>query len=212
MIFFDFDGTIVNVWPRYYQVFLAASGISGVSLSQYRAAKRTAVSDLETARLLGVELPDGYFTEKRALLEDASYLRLDRLLLSPEELETFFNQFSCRILTCRRRPQAFLREMDELGLSALSDRAIVLDPDAGGGKKDFLERSFHQGLHTVVGDSEAEWEAASQENVRTVLVRTGLRSPEDFPPAERRTIVPSIREFMAVYTKRGTEPCRSKKN
>jgi len=212
MIFFDFDGTVVDLWPRYYQVFLAASGLSGVSLPDYREAKRALVSDRAVARRFGTELPEAYFRRKRALLESEDLLCLDRLLAAPEELEAFFSQASCRILTSRRRAGAFFKELEFLGLGGLAGRSIVLDPGRGVSKKAFLAREFPRGSHLIVGDSEAEREAAGLENVRAVLVQTGLRRPEDFPPARRCTILPSIREFLAIYRKRGNEPCQSKKN
>ena len=85
MIFFDFDGTIADLWPRYYQVFLAASGISGVSQWDYVEAKRSLVSDGEVARHFEKTLPEGYFQKKRMLLEAETYLRLDTLLVSRSE-------------------------------------------------------------------------------------------------------------------------------
>ena len=56
MIYFDFDGTIVDVWQRYYQVFLAAGGVSGLGSKEYIAAKRRLGKDDLVAAALGVLL------------------------------------------------------------------------------------------------------------------------------------------------------------
>lgn len=205
MIFFDFDGTIVDLWPRYYQVFLAASGISGVSQREYVGAKRSLVSDGEVARYFGKTLPEGYFQKKRTLLEAETYLRLDTPLVSAEELNAFFLKFECRLLTSRRRADAFLAELDNLGLGCLSDRAVILDPDRGVSKKAFLAQDFSRSSHIVVGDSKAEWETAALENVRAVLVRTGLRRPEDFPLTRRHMTAPSVSAFITAYMERGIQ-------
>lgn len=212
MIFFDFDGTIAHVWPRYHQAFLTASGITGVPLSDYREVKQTLVSDREVARHFGIELSEEYFLRKRNLLESEELLRLDTLLIAPEELEIFFFKYECRILTSRRRADAFLNEMETLGLGGIAGQAIILDSDCGVSKKDFLEQNFSIGAHIVVGDSEAEWEAARLENVCAVLVQTGSRMPESFSPTKRCRILPSIQEFIAIYMKRGTELCPSRQN
>lgn len=198
MIFFDFDGTVVDLWPRYHQVFLAASGLSDISQQDYMEAKRALVSDHKVAQYFGGALPERYFIKKRILLEAEDYLRLDALLVSPAELNAVFLSEECRFLTCRRRPNAFLEEMDGLGLGHLSDQVIVLNPDQGISKKEYLTQNAARAHHIVVGDSKAEWEAASN-NVRVVLVRTGLRRPEDFLLTERHTVVPSVSTFISDY-------------
>lgn len=203
MIFFDFDGTVVDLWPRYHQVFLAASGFSDISLQDYMKAKRVLVSDREVARHFGKALPKGYFAKKRILLEEEDYLRLDTLLISPTELNAFFSRQECRFLTVRRHAKAFLTELDDLGIESLSDRAIVLNPDRGISKKEYLMRNVPRTPHIVVGDSAVEWETAALDNIHVVLVRTGLRRPEDFPLTERHTVMLSASEFIASYLKRG---------
>ncbi len=199
MIFFDFDGTIVDVWFRYYQVFLSAARITGVSLADYKEAKQTLLSDREVARHFGLALPDTYSTVKQKLLETERFLCLDSILLPPEKLIAFFSQHDCRLLTSRRRPNAFLSELKALGLGQLSDRAFILDPNSDINKRGFLAQYFSQGFHVIVGDSEAEWEAATLKNMHAILVRTGLRKPEDFLPANRCTIMSSVEEFIATY-------------
>lgn len=198
MIFFDFDGTVVDLWPRYHQVFLATSGLSDISQRDYMEAKRALVSDHKVIRHFGGVLPKGYFRKKRILLEAEDYLQLDVLLVSPAELNAIFLSEECRFLTCRRCPNAFLSEMDGLGLGHLSGQVIVLNPDQGVSKKEYLTQTASRTPHIVVGDSKAEWEAAS-DNVRVVLVRTGLRWPEDFPLTERHTVVSSVSVFISDY-------------
>lgn len=204
MIFFDFDGTVADIWLRYHRVFLTASAFSSISLSDYRDAKQTLVSDQAVAQRFGAELPEAYSQRKRALLEELEFLRLDTLLVSPKELTSFFSKNDSRFLTKRRRAEAFFEELETLGLGELVKQSVVLDPDRKISKKLFLERNFPHGSHIIVGDSKEEWEAAKLKNVYTVLVRTGLRKPEDFPLMERCTVMPSIREFMKIYSERGT--------
>lgn len=206
MIFFDFDGTVVNVWPRYYRVFLAASELTGISQYDYIEAKRALISDEKVARHFGKDIPSQYFARKRALLECDGYLRLDTLLVSATELNAFFSRFECRLLTQRRRFQAFFEELKDLGLGCLSNQAIVLNPDQGISKKMFLKKNFPQSNHIVVGDSESEWEAAALRNIHTVLVETGLRRPGDFPLSTRHTVVPSISAFIMSYIGREILP------
>lgn len=206
MIFFDFDGTVADVWPRYYQVFLAASKLTGISQSDYVEAKRTLIYDGEVARYFGQDIPSQYFTNKRVLLESDDYLRLDTLFAPAVELNAFFAKFECRFLTQRRRVNAFFAELSDLGLGHLSNQAIILDPNRGISKKAFLEQNFSQSEHIVIGDSESEWETAALGNIRVVLVETGLRRPEDFPLSKRHTVMPSVSTFIMSYKRREMLP------
>ena len=74
MIFFDFDGTVVDIWNRYYRVFLTASKLSGFTQASYMEAKRSLVLDERVAHFFGGELPSDYFSTKRAILEDRAFL------------------------------------------------------------------------------------------------------------------------------------------
>lgn len=206
MIFLDLDGTVVDIWTRYYQVFLAASELTGISQRDYVKAKQALVSDDKVARYFGGELPSWYFSKKRTLLESEDYLRLDTLLVAVEALDAIFSKFECRILTSRRQASACLAELDSLGLGHLSDRTIVLNPDLGISKKAFLAQNFCQASHIVVGDSESEWETAALENIDAVLVRTGLRRPEDFPLSKRHMVLPSASAFIAAYMEKALCP------
>ena len=78
---------------RYYQVFLAAGDVSGLGSKEYIAAKRRLGKDDLVAAALGVLLPPTYYDEKRRLLEEASFLSLDTLLLSGSVLTDFFSEF-----------------------------------------------------------------------------------------------------------------------
>ncbi len=202
MVFLDFDGTIVNLWPRYYRAFCMASGAAGVTQAQYLAAKRRFPADGKLAEHLQVPLPDDYFSRKRGLLESRQLLQHDTLLLPREELISFFGRYDCRILTSRRREPLFREELARLGLEGLAAQAIVLDPDKMG-KKEYLQARFPAGCHVLVGDSEAEWEAGALENVRVALVRSGLRRPEDFPLTGRHLVFHTIAGFLTGYRGRG---------
>lgn len=208
MIFFDFDGTLVDIWQRYYQVFCVAGGGSAPSYGAYVAAKRRLVRDDLVAAALGVSLPPTYYEEKRRLLEEAEYLALDALLLPSSVLTEFFGAFPCRILTARREPATFYAQLSGLGLASLAEKSVVLRPQDQITKKDFLAAQG-QGEKIVVGDAEAEYEAAVCSNTQVFLVRTGLRTPKDFTPRKNVHLLDSAAQFISQY--RSNHKCPSSK-
>lgn len=196
MFYFDFDGTLADVWQRYYHVFCDASQITGVSLEEYIRVKRDHPRDSDVARIFGGTLPEDYFEKKRNMLEDPAYLAYDRLLLSKEKICAFFQEHTCRILTNRRNAAAFRGQLISLGLESLVDMAVVLNPDEKVKKVQYLQGEHPHEPFYLVGDAEAEAQVAVMDTAKVFLVRTGLRKPEDLTNVEKCCIIDNTEVFM----------------
>jgi phosphoglycolate phosphatase-like HAD superfamily hydrolase len=199
MVYFDFDGTLADVWLRFYRIFTDASGIDGIAFEDYVRTKKQYPRDGDAATCFGATLPEDYWSKKRSMLEDPAYLALDRLLVPAEELCDFFRQFDCRILTNRRNPQAFRAQLTALGLGSLIERSIVLNPDEKVTKAQYLRQAHPDGQPVLVGDAEAESQAAQNGFVKVYLVRTGLRAPEEMPFADQCEIIDRVSDFMKAF-------------
>ena len=199
MLYFDFDGTIADVWQRYYRVFKDASGIPGITLEEYIQVKRAFPRDTDVAAHFGGALPDSYWERKRSMLEDPAYLAFDRLIVPAEQICAFFQAHDCRILTNRRKAEAFYGEIRALGLESLLDQCIVLNPDEKKTKVQYLQEIHPDECFALVGDAEAEAQVAALEMAEITLVRTGLRIPESLPGVENCRIVEDIEVFMNAF-------------
>lgn len=199
MIFFDFDGTIVDVWDRYYRVFSDTVQSHEIPLLDYINIKRDQIKDEIVAAQLGVTLPQNYWKQKRILLETPNYLNFDRLIAPADVLLRFFDKHDCQILTNRRNREAFFDQLSHLGLQRLAEKSIVLNPDEDITKRDFLRSLCADNQVVLIGDGDAESKASDIPNCTVYLVSTGLRRPEKLPNAERCTIINSINEFMNAY-------------
>lgn len=202
MLYFDFDGTLVDVWERFYHIFKVASGISEISFEDYVQAKKQIVRDADVALHFGANLPEDYWVKKRSMLEDPAYLAFDRLLLPAEQISSFFENYECRILTNRRNPEAFKAQLMALGLEPLLKKCIILNPDDKKTKAQYLWENHPNELVYLVGDAEAEAQAAETDSVRVFLVRTGLRTPESIPCADKCEIIDSVSDFMNAFKER----------
>jgi len=195
MIFFDFDGTIVDVWERYFRVFCSAARCTEIRIDRYITEKQIWQKDDIVAERLHISLPDDYYPTKRRLLEDRAYLKMDRLLVPPRQLCSFFAEHDCRVLTMRRSRHLFLEQLQWLGLSDLAEKSIVLDPDEKMSKVSYLSGFASEPL-CLIGDSESEFSATELEKVHVWLVATGLRLPESFPHKDNCTKISDVKEFI----------------
>lgn len=198
MIFFDFDGTIVDVWERYSAVFSDAAHIR-VPIEEYIAVKKEKQRDEDIAAVYRIYLPNNYFQQKRRLLEDERYLSTDKLLISAQKLINFFDRYACRILTSRRNKEAFYYQMEKLGLGILNAQTIVLDPDDKISKREHLRNTVGKSKIIAVGDSRAEWEIGELPDSMIYLVKTGLFDPEKFPYRHNCKVISDIEEFIDNY-------------
>lgn len=174
MIFLDFDGTLVDLWPRYYSVFKEILKIENLEIDEYKSAKQRYLRDSLVAGHFGKELPADYFLRKAKMLEDPVYLKKDRLLINVDELNSFMAH-DVFILTKRRNPDNFKRQMRWLGIVGQS---III---ANGCKRKWVEHNIPKECSvTIVGDSTAELEAVRLHNVEAWMVGYGLSSKIEY--------------------------------
>lgn len=191
MIFIDFDGTIVEIWKRYYSVFSLGTNCS-INFEEYVYQKRTLKKDDLVANYFHCTLLPSYYYEKKVLLESTSFLVLDRIIGSCDKLLHSLNALEYRILTKRRSPANLHWQMRNLHLDSLIDKTIILNPDADITKKDYLRTHYSHGFHTIIGDSQAEWECSELNNVQSILVCSGLENPYLFALSKKMHIVNDI--------------------
>ncbi len=169
---FDFDGTVIDLWPRYHAVFCALLGLS-ISLNNYKTIKKELVRDELVARYFNKEVPDGYFEEKKMLLEQRDYLALDRLIFSDIELGKLFHKDAI-ILTKRRFPENLQWELDRFGINVKYECITTVT------KEQWVNEHYTYKRITVVGDSIEDLRIGRNPNVSTLMVGYGLGSITQF--------------------------------
>ena len=126
-IFIDFDGTIVDVWERYYSVFKEISKDSELSFHTYKSLRKMGYTDEGIAVARQIYLPKGYKKLKSLLLEQEKYLVLDTMLVERHKLISFVFETNAKILTKRRNQRMFYWQIQYLGLTSLGRNYIILD-------------------------------------------------------------------------------------
>lgn len=182
-IFLDFDGTLVDVMPRFHAIFsdyLVAKGFSPITLSEYSRFKRLYSYDPEIFKALNIDLPwEEYREWKVSRVESLSYLRLDKLIGKPRYvIERLKNRgYSIVLLSARRIRENLIKELEWLKISDLFDDVLVTETYEIDSKVQKLAQIAGNG-DIVVGDSETELAAARELGIRHFGVATGLRSAE----------------------------------
>lgn len=168
---FDFDGTLIDLWPRYHAVFCHLTG-SDVALEEYRDVKMRIKRDEEVARELNCVLPNDYFFRKAELLEYKEFLKMDRLWFSKEELVKMIDD-NAFILTKRRNKEHFDWEMNYLDLSC---DYVVVSADT---KAEWIKNNIDESV-IVIGDSIEDLRTAFLPQVNAIAVGYGINRREDF--------------------------------
>ena len=58
MIYVDFDGTIVDVWKRYYQIFVTLTNSACLGFHEYVRAKRKMKNDGQIEKHFSLQLQE----------------------------------------------------------------------------------------------------------------------------------------------------------
>ncbi len=171
MIYLDFDGTIIDLWPRYYNVFCHLNGT--VDFKSYKFFKQKLKKDELVAKALNVSLCDKYFEKKKLLLEDKSYLELDKIVISENDLRILYS-LDATILTKRRNETNFIWQLEKLGIKL---PYVVLD-DSTSKYEYVLDNCTDKGI--IVGDSIQDLLVGKEENILAIMVSYGLNTIDDF--------------------------------
>lgn len=179
MKIFDFDGTLVDLWPRYYAVFCELTNCN-VSLDRYKDVKRNFVRDERVAAEFGIALSDIYFDRKAILLEEKEFLKLDKLWLSVADTISLFEADGSFILSKRRNRDMLMWQLSYLGLDELVSKTHVVSDS----KKEWVLEHFPTCDKIIIGDSLQDLEIGELPDTECIMVGCGLLQKSDFDEAK----------------------------
>ncbi|WP_159884938.1 HAD family hydrolase [Paenibacillus puerhi] len=187
VIYMDLDGTLLDVWPRYYSVmkqFVEHLEQPFPSLEEYKQLKLTKIQDADILQTIFQDDPErisellpSYTVWKRRMLEQEELLRLDSPIGS---LEAFAQRagpaYKLQLISIRRNPGRAMRQLERLQLIGWFDRIEFISPSGASNPKGELihERAAPDDL--FIGDSETDIACGAALGLRTFHVGTGLRS------------------------------------
>lgn len=187
VIYIDLDGTLLDVWPRYYTVmnsFFENVRLSFPSLDDYRRLKLQYVRDEALIRLVlqhdprtADDLYRQYADWKRERLESEDLLRLDRPI---GNLRAFADRlppsYRLNLISVRRNRAQAMDQLQRLEMIDPFERIDFVSPTPSGNPKQNALSGRARTDDLIVGDSEIDVACGSILGLRTFHVRTGLRS------------------------------------
>lgn len=183
VVYVDFDGTIVDVFPRYYIVlnrFLNNYYGRGIDYQTFYIEKRNGEKEhIIVKKNLKINLDiEAYLQYKKEKLEEKENLKIDRFIGKPFETYQYIKSkgFDVIVLSQRRNKENFEWQLQELKYRMFCDEAICLYPQSqGNAKLAFLEGRAEAG-DIIIGDSQIEMECSKKLGISGCFVNTGLFS------------------------------------
>lgn len=206
VVYLDLDGTLLDVWPRYYAVmksFFDRENKPFVSLDEYRRRKLLWVRDEAIVRqAIGGDprLADGllpnYFEWKRERLESEDMLRLDRPIGGlPDFAARLGPAYRLNLISVRRDPELAMSQLREWEMIAPFERIDFVRPSSAGNPKRDAIHDRVGPMDLMIGDSEVDIACGAMLGLRVFHVKTGLRS---FAVATRHHAAVELRRYDDV--------------
>jgi phosphoglycolate phosphatase-like HAD superfamily hydrolase len=209
MLFFDLDGPLLDVSPRYvalHQALLAGSGVSPMAGPLYWECKRTACPEETILAQLGVRDATAYLRRRLDLIETTEYLAHDRPW---PWVHAVLARLAVRsplvLVTARACRPLLLEQLDRLALAPFFHEILSepagrrVDQQKAALIRDCLDRHGRGPAGCwMVGDTQADVSAGRLAGLRTVAVLCGIRDRDLLQRAGPDFLLEDIRELPLI--------------
>jgi len=179
-IFFDLDGTIIDIYERFYNVFNNYSinrFLTEVNKKKYMKLKSNGLSDLQIALEFNLNYDQKEYHEYKARsLEIKKYLKLDKLIFDFDKYARILasKKYKIKLITLRRNFKNLNWQLNELKIINLFDEIIALIPNKINNPKRVFFEKINVKDSILIGDSIKDYEATLDFDVDFLNVETGL--------------------------------------
>ena len=178
---FDLDGTLITCENKHkyvlHAILSANGGIQPEKLDHWWNLKRNGYSTEKALIEMGYSDAKRIHTRWVQTIENFSYCSLDKpfkdSLPALKFLKTKYNS-TIIILTARKSKCKVLQLVQRYGFEQYLDEVIVVNPLDGVREKEVYLRKMKP--HVYIGDSESDYLAALNSNVRFIALSRGQRS------------------------------------
>jgi phosphoglycolate phosphatase len=204
-LFFDFDGTIVDVSERYYKLHLHCLRDSSnpIDPEEYWTLKRDNVPESAIIENHYLEEDFASYEQKRmTLIEDPAFLVYDVLLPGAREtLDTLSQSHALILVTLRKKSDALQAQFDQLDLRQYFKNVLVAPPiDGPWQTKVSMIRPYMMTGDWIIGDTDADVLAAQHLGLTSCATLTGIRSEEKLRAMHPDHIISDITELPALLS------------
>lgn len=202
-IFFDLDGTLIDVSERHHRVYSATvDDFDGTPLDKdnYWHLKRQKKPWKELLPLsdLDAGIEQDFLSKFIERIESVDYLKLDTLIDgATETLDHLSDKYECYLVSLRRNRDNLLQEIEWLGLAPHFKEILTGHSETDGyDKKIELISSFldsSRGL--IIGDTEADIVTGQKLGMNTVAVKSGIRDENFLSAMQPDAMLESVKDL-----------------
>jgi len=204
-IFFDLDGTILDISGKYYRIyfdFLTERGVRPMAKDNFWKIKKGKkdIQFLIHNQRLAEEFKD-FFIRK---VETAGYLKYDHpFSFAKAVLKVLKSRgFKLILVTLRRNKRELMQQLDKSGLKELFDLLLVEKQDlkSGDNYKSKIKaiRSYVKTGDILVGDTRADVQCGKKIGLKTFGVLSGLNNITNMKALKPDYVIRDIRSLLSA--------------
>lgn len=208
-LYFDLDGTILEVKERLYSLYIdIVSELGGKTLTKgvYWQAKRRQTPEELIARKSNIGNVPRYLSLRQERIELPEYLGYDKLI--PQALESLVQLKKNNhivLVTLRKSKSNLCSQLHNLALEPLFDRLLLrgdAEEDGWQLKAQMIssENCFKPHGSVIVGDTETEIRTGKFLNISTVAVLSGMRNRNKLVMHQPDFIIKDISQLSSVLS------------
>lgn len=207
-IFFDLDGTLIDVSQRHYIVYKqVVEELLGkpLKMKTYWDLKRRKADWKEVLKqsYINEKLKQQFLDKFILKIESPEYTKKDKLFNSTKDTLDKLSNYSLYIVSLRRSEEALLNELAFLGIK---DKVIKVlsghtESDGYTKKAELISTIGFNSSDIVVGDTEADILAAKQLGLRSIAVSSGIRTTKLLQATDPDYLITDISQLPQLLTK-----------
>jgi len=207
-LIFDLDGTLIDVRKRYWTVYkTVVENLGGkpLSINLYWRKKRT-YSPIE--QILAYSFPkspppkDKYLSQFINLIEQPEFLLLDTPFpYTYHTLDHLRASYQLHIVTVRMDKHALLQQVDSLKLTQYFNTVLTATsgPDPAQTKMSLITKNTLRPI-AIIGDTQADIDAAHGLSIISIAVTSGLRNRSFLKTHNPTHCISDIRGVVTILT------------
>lgn len=203
-IFFDLDGTLLDVSKKYYFSHILAakkSKIKPLSFKRYWTLKRNRIPENQIIRLSSTsKLFKRYEEDRIKLLESQDIIKKDRLFPGISELLRKLEKVhKLYIITLRRNRLRLKAQLDKLGIRIYFKKILSAPPSRDNilAKLSLVKKNDLDKNGILIGDTEVDILVAKKLRFKSVVVFSGIRSKKYLKKFQPDFLVSNVQSFFA---------------
>jgi len=202
-LYFDLDGTILDVSSRLYSVYLdIVNQLDGEPLPKevYWQAKREQLSEGTIAKRSKIDNASKYVQLRKERIELPKYLKHDKLIpRALESLSELKKDNQMVLVTLRNSTENLYQQLRRFRIEPLFDKVLV----GNNGKERWSSKAkiirsdnlFEPRRAIIVGDSEADILAGKNLNILAIAVLSGIRGRKELLSTHPDCIINDITQL-----------------